>query len=172
MRTFLIASVVLAATTGVASAACMNPYGGMATGDDCSVNRDAWNAWYTDNWTSADADKDGVISAEEWSAIFAGHYMAVDANQDGMISSDEWVVMYPNLDLAVVDTDKDGMISVMEWSAAYAEPRYQDVDRNQDGMVSVEEWQEGYDRDFDAFDVDKNGSLSQEELQGDMQRGS
>jgi hypothetical protein len=172
MRTLFIATVVLAASTGVAGAVCMNPYSGMATGDDCSVDRDAWTTWHSDNWTAADTNQDGMISPEEWAGIYAGHYVVIDANQDSIISSDEWVAVYPNHDLAVIDADKDGMISLTEWSAAYTEPRYNDVDLNQDGMVSVEEWQEGYDRDFDTFDADKNGTLSQEELEGDMQRGS
>jgi len=123
MRSLTLAAAILVASAGVASAACMNPYSGMATGDDCSVTHDSWTTWHGD------------------------HYTAMDLDQDGMISEDEF-------------------------SQAYADRNYGDVDRNQDGMISVEEWQEGYDRDFDAFDVDKNGTLSQEELQGDTQKGS
>lgn len=123
MRRFIIAAAVLAASTGVASAVCMNPYSGMATGDDCSVSRDNWNSWYSE------------------------HYTVVDTNQDGYIGPDEWKMAYP-------------------------ERAYEDVDRDQNGMVSPDEWQQGYDDDFNAFDTDKNGTLSQEELQGKTQKGS
>jgi len=123
MLRLTLGAALLVASTSFASAACMNPYSGMATGDDCSVDRDSWTTWHGDQ------------------------YGAIDTNQDGMISSEEW-------------------------EAFGAAGNLVDVDRNQDGMVSAEEWQEGYDRDFDTFDADKNGTLSEQELQGNTQKGS
>jgi len=43
------------------------------------------------------------------------------------------------------------------------------VDSNQDGIMSTDEWTAFYALDFDTFDLDKNGTLSQAELQGNMQ---
>lgn len=178
MRSFLIAAAVLAASTGVAGAVCMNPYSGMATGDDCSVNRDSWNTYYGDQYTVIDKNGDGSISAEEWSMAnterYSTEYTGLDTNKDGMVSPEELKAANSMRDYSnmALDANNDGMISADEWNTATATFDYNNVDRDQDGMVSTEEWQQGYDKDFDAFDTDKNGTLSEKELQGQTQKGS
>jgi hypothetical protein len=142
---------VLAASTGVAGAVCMNPYSGMATGDDCSVNRESWNSYYGTQYNTVDENGDGSITADEWSKA----------------NSERYTIEYGTL-----DSNKDGMVSPDEWNTAKANRDYSNVDRDQDGMISTEEWQQGYDKDFDSFDADKNGTLSNEELQGSTQKGS
>ena len=151
MRILFIAAAVLAASTGVASAVCMNPYSGMATGDDCTVNRDSWNSYYGNQYTAVDKNGDGKITADEWS----------------MANADRYTKQYSS-----IDTNKDGMVSADEWNTANANRDYNNVDRDQDGMISTEEWQQGYDKDFDSFDADKNGTLSDQELQGSTHKGS
>ncbi len=134
---------------------------------------------YTDGWIKC-RGKMGVL----WSVLlvgfafsvsneaFAKHEMDpklrdVDANNDGVITREEWRVAS---DKAFNDRDwsGDGTLSGDELKpGARRKPvssdSFRELDRNNDGVVSRSEWQGSTDA-FNHLDLDKNGSLSAEEV--------
>ena len=136
----------------------------------------------------ADEDKDGKITAEEFVKAYPRlgdiRFKALDANKDGTLSPDEAA---PNRGAAIAglirnaDEDKDGKVSKAEFAKAEPkadESRFQSLDQNADGSLSSEDiegsvrptgpgvgFAQMRDRLIQENDADKDGKLTQEELQ-------
>jgi Ca2+-binding EF-hand superfamily protein len=95
---------------------------------------------------SLDTDRDGFVTRREWQGDQAG-FDKLDRDNDGVLS----------------DIDRK-----IEMDEARAAQRLASLDKDKDGIVSRAEWP-GNDESFRNQDLNRNGSLSLDEL-GDRNR--
>jgi Ca2+-binding EF-hand superfamily protein len=120
-----------------------------------------------------DADHNKVLTLDEIKsakkqADSGPNFRELDADKDGFVTRREWQGTQEEFD--AVDLDRDGVWSkadrMMEKRQLRAKGEIEMFDTNKDGGISVDEWAAGK-RDqgsFRARDLDRNGTLSLEEL--------
>jgi Ca2+-binding EF-hand superfamily protein len=88
-------------------------------------------------------------------------FAELDTNRDGLLSRDELSAYFDRL-----DTNKDGLLSQQELAAARGRHTRARVDSNGDGLISRDEAKAMpyLAQNFDTIDVNKDGSLSDEEM--------
>ena len=103
------------------------------------------------DFTAADANKDGKLTADELTAWRAAQVRSIDANADGKLSADEITAFAMSqiqsriadrtkAMVTKLDTDGDGLLSASELLARpMASPDFQRLDRNGDGAVTQDE---------------------------------
>jgi Ca2+-binding EF-hand superfamily protein len=122
-----------------------------------------------------DLDKNGIVTRDE--AIRALQQQPVevdlvslDTDRDGFVTRREWQGDQAGFDK--LDRDNDGVLSdidrKIEMDEARAAQRLASLDKDKDGIVSRAEWP-GNDESFRNQDLNRNGSLSLDEL-GDRNR--
>jgi len=116
------------------------------------------------DFTAADADKDGKLTAEELTAWRAARVKSIDANSDGKLSADEITAFamsqiqsriadHTTAMVTKLDTDGDGLLSAAELLARpLAAPDFQRLDRNGDGAVTQDELDRPMARNGGAHD--------------------
>jgi EF hand len=103
------------------------------------------------DFTAADADKDGKVTAAELTAWQAATTAAVDANADGKLSADEISAAevkalttrlqdHATQMVAAMDTDGDSLLSAAELLAGpHGVADFTQLDRNGDGALTADE---------------------------------
>ena len=103
------------------------------------------------DFTAADANKDGKLTADELTVWRAAQVKSIDANTDGKLSADEITAFamsqiqsriadHTKAMVTKLDTDGDGLLSAAELLARpLAPPDFQRLDRNGDGTVTQDE---------------------------------
>ncbi len=121
-----------------------------------------------------DTNGDGSVDLAEIQAkrpdFTIEKFNAADANRNGLLSRDELrVEFHKGHDRPKLDTDGDGGFSLDEMQKAGAEmmqEQYAAFDADKDGKLSREELKTGYGREmFTRFDKDASGGVSLEEMQ-------
>jgi Ca2+-binding EF-hand superfamily protein len=99
-------------------------------------------------------------------------YSRLDANTDGKTTPREFDAYMKQGFFHRIDADSDRLITFSEWKAfnpKVTETTFRNTDLNRDGFISRAESDKRYERDgslkklFAVIDIDKNGSLSNEE---------
>lgn len=113
---------------------------------DGTVDQDAFNDGYADNYDQWDIDGDGQINDRDF---YAANYNRLDQNQDGTLTEEEWQDGYDNL-------YSDHAMGVS----------YDQFDANQDGTVDNDEFYDGFsDTDYyTSYDVNRDGNIDRDEL--------
>lgn len=125
-----------------------------------------------------------IAAASRLANMFSG-FIALDLDGDGHVTPQELAIVKgvaaesALMPLTRFDTDKDGKVSMDEWIAGNSAgenrnqdfgafdrnvARYLEIDPNKDGSISLDEFRSVAGAVFDHFDVDKNGSVSADEV--------
>lgn len=113
---------------------------------DGTVDQDAFNDMYVDNYDQWDLDGDGEINDRDF---YAANYNRLDQNQDGTLTQEEWQEGYDNL-----------------YGEYATDMNYEDFDADVDGRLTNDEFYEGF-RDTDyytSYDIDGDGNINTDEL--------
>ncbi len=103
-----------------------------------------------------DANGDGKVSRVEYRKAAETTFRQMDKNRDGVVSAKE-------LNAAVEQLDGDKVAYRAKWRA---------MDRNADGRISGSEQSSATYTEFSEMDTDKDGVLTQQELEAAHQRAS
>jgi len=99
-----------------------------------------------------------------------GAIRRMDTNNDGKISRDEWRGKAEAFDK--LDSNNDGFLTREELGAAIGRARQrgiQQMDANSDSKISRDEWK-GNPKRFDRLDTNKDGVITQDELDARIPR--
>ncbi len=117
-----------------------------------------------------DKNGDGNIQVTELPPHMQEHMAGADTNKDGILSKEEFKtfqdVKHAEM-LAKFDTNKDGKIDRDEGKAmmvAHEKERFAKADKNGDGALTKEEVGEKFWAHLSDADADKNGSVTQKEI--------
>ncbi len=122
---------------------------------------------YESEFSNMDNDSDGNLSKEEF---YASTFDLVDKDQDGSITEEEWTRGNEAIlnkraeenEFSDFDTNSDNQINREEWKKGFEESNwFTSYDSNKDKLIQQEEWDNGF---FDDWDLDDDGSLSEEEF--------
>lgn len=103
-----------------------------------------------------DADRDGRVTKEEYAAAAQAKFAKLDANSDGKVSADE---------LAAGREKKTGILKFWEKDDRPAVPEVLSAfDQNADGQLTRTEHTLGIEKRFAALDSNKDGALTEAEL--------
>jgi len=145
------------------------------------VDKDEFINARNQRFQSMDADANGIVSQKEFAAYAKTrhqHYKmskhkAMDANQDGSVSKQEYIdakLKRANKHFAKLDKNNDGLLSAEE--SAHHKPFkrkkgnhfFKKMDANDDGEISLKESQQVTDRWFSKLDLNKDQSITREEI--------
>ena len=125
-----------------------------------------------------DKNGDGQLQVSELPEHMQRFIGKADSNADGVISIDELKAGEAKMradHLAKVDTDHDGKVSPDERKAAFqkfAQERFAQEDKNSDGALTKDEIGDKRWQRLSVADADKNGSVTQAEIQAAIAAGT
>lgn len=113
-----------------------------------------------DRFKAADADSDGDVTRTEWDAHLRSRFAGYDKNADGKLATEEIDGLLAALHGAIGGTDTGAART--ELLNAY--------DKDGDKAISQAEYVEGGLARFDAWDLDKNGTIDRAEQDTELKR--
>lgn len=103
-------------------------------------------------------------------------FRGMDTNNDGAVSQDEFLAAHQRggKGYGAADQNNDGVVSRDEFLQAgqqRREARFQQLDRNKDGQLTQEELQQHSMAMFRSMDANSDGRITQEEIRHKRGRG-
>ncbi|MBF0417941.1 MAG: EF-hand domain-containing protein [Magnetococcales bacterium] len=114
-----------------------------------------------------DQSGDGYLDTSEVKGPLSEQFATVDADSDGKISSDELQTAMESFHNDI--KSRTGHGQGMRPPPPSAEDLMGSMDQNEDGLISTDEAKGPLVERFDTADTNKDGTVSLEELQADMQ---
>jgi hypothetical protein len=173
----LVSGLSTLAFVGIASAQPCGPKGfekKMDKDGDGVVTTAEFQTGLLERWTSADANKDGKVTADEFKAEHSEHkqerFSERDSNKDGVLARSE-VAKMPDQVFTRIDADKSGTLSLAEFESAHPRHGFKGAelnklpgDANGDGTVTEAEAREGAQKFAQRLDANGDGKLTKDEL--------
>ena len=125
-----------------------------------------------------DKNADGKLEVSELPERMQPFMGKADTNADGVITAEELKAGEEKMraeHLAKVDSDHDGKVSPEERKAAFekfAQERFAKMDKNSDGALTKDEVGDKHWQRLSVADVDKNGSVTREEIKTAVAAGT